>query len=79
MITARVGRRGQMTLPKEIRERFQVHEGDRIAFVRRGGEIVVQPLLQTLLDKRGSVKVSGKQDFESIRNKVKGHRAKRRS
>ena len=79
MITARVGRRGQMTLPREIREKFQVQEGDRIAFVRRGGEIVVQPMKQTLLNRRGTIKVSGKQDFGSIRNKSKGDRAKLRS
>ena len=54
-----------MTLPREIRERFDVNEGDKIAFVRRGGETVVIPMRQTLLQKRGSVKVSKKQDFEA--------------
>jgi bifunctional DNA-binding transcriptional regulator/antitoxin component of YhaV-PrlF toxin-antitoxin module len=64
-----------MTLPREIRERFDVNEGDKIAFVRRGGETVVIPMRQTLLQKRGSVKVSKKQDFEAIRKEVRSRRA----
>ena len=70
MIISRVGRRGQITLPQAIRRWLSLREGDRVAFVQRGNEIVLQPLTRTLLDLRGSVSVSGPQDFAAIRQQV---------
>ena len=69
-IVSVVGRRGQMTVPREIRQALNLKEGDRVAFVRRGDEVVLQPLTRTLLDLRGSVPVSGPQDLEAVRHKV---------
>lgn len=70
MNVTKVGRRGQITLPKAIRQWLRLQEGDQIAFVRQGDEIILQPLTQTLLDLRGSVPVSEPQDFEGIRREV---------
>ena len=71
MITAKIGRRGQLVLPREIRQRFQVNEGDRVAFLDRGDEIVLQPIRDSLLELRGSVPVTGKQDFTAVRKKTR--------
>ena len=79
-ITAKVGRRGQIILPKEVRERLHVEEGQRVAFVMKGGEVTLQPLTTTLLDHRGAVKVAGPQDFDAVRaavRKARGERAAR--
>jgi AbrB family looped-hinge helix DNA binding protein len=71
MTTAsKIGRRGQMTLPSVVRDWLHVKEGDRVAFVRRGDEIVLQPMTRTLLDMRGSVPVTAPQDFDKIREAV---------
>jgi AbrB family looped-hinge helix DNA binding protein len=70
VIVSKVGRRGQITLPRAIRRRFNLQEGDRVAFVSRGEEIVLQPLTRTLLDLRGSVPVSEPQDFDAIRRQI---------
>ncbi len=70
MLVTKVGRKGQITVPKEIRQCLRIEEGDRVAFVRRGEEVVLQPLTRTLLDLRGSVPVSGPQDFDAIRRQV---------
>ena len=70
MHAAKVGRRGQITLPKEVRRILRLNEGDRVAFVEKGGEIVLQPLTSTLLDHRGSVPVDQPQDFARIRREV---------
>ena len=77
MIVGKVGRRGQMTVPKEIRRSLNLHEGDRIAFIRRGDEVVLQPLTDTLLDLRGSVPVEEPQDFAAIRARVVQDRARK--
>lgn len=70
MIVSKIGRRGQMTVPGPVRRLLNLREGDRVAFVRKGDEIVLQPLTTSLLDLRGSVPVSGPQDFDRIRKKA---------
>jgi AbrB family looped-hinge helix DNA binding protein len=65
-----VGRRGQLTVPREIRRWLNLQKGDRIAFLRRGDEVVLQPLKDTLLDLRGTVPVEESQDFAAIRDQV---------
>jgi AbrB family looped-hinge helix DNA binding protein len=76
-IVSKVGRRGQITLPSVIRRLLQVDEGDRIAFVDRDGAIVLQRLPATLREQRGSVPVSGEQDFEAVRAAMRATRAQR--
>ena len=75
MTTARMGRRGQITLPREVRERLHLLEGQRIAFVVKGEDITLQPLTATLRDLRGSVQIDGPQDFDAVRQAVKELRA----
>lgn len=76
MLSTRVGRRGQITLPKEVRRQIHVEEGDQIAFIMDGEQVVIKPVTQTLLDLRGSVPVSDVQDFDVIRKQVLTKRAK---
>ena len=71
MEVSKVGRRGQITLPRDVRRAMGVTEGDRVAFVRRGDEYVVQALTKTLFDMRGSVAVSGPQDWDAVREETK--------
>ena len=70
MITAHVGRRGQITIPRSVREWLGIKEGDRVAFVQGKGNVVLLPLTQTVLDLRGNVPVSGPQDFAAVRRQV---------
>jgi antitoxin PrlF len=71
MEIAKIGRRGQLTLPRRVRGALNVKEGDRIFFILRGEEMVLKPLRQTLRDLRGTVPVKGEQDFDEIRRQVK--------
>lgn len=77
MNVSKVGRRGQIAIPRLIRQELNLQEGDRLAFVRRGDEVVLQPLKTTLSDFRGSISVSEPQDFEAIRQQVLDRRAYR--
>ncbi len=77
MNVSKVGRRGQIAIPRTIRQDLDLKVGDRLAFVRRGNEIVLQPLKATLSDFRGSIPVSEPQDFETIRQQVLDNRAYR--
>ncbi|MBP1694482.1 MAG: Antidote-toxin recognition MazE, bacterial antitoxin [Chloroflexi bacterium] len=77
MITIRIGRRGQITIPSEIRRRLGLQEGDSIVLIPESGQAILRPIPQTLLDLRGSVEVDGPQDFEAIRQQVISARADR--
>ena len=77
MNVAKVGRRGQIAIPRTIRQELDLQEGDRLAFVHCGDRVILQPLKSTLLDFRGSIPVSEPQDFEAIRQQVIDRRAYR--
>lgn len=54
MPSATVTSKGQLTLPKEIRERLGVHKGDRVVFrADRAGRVWVEPATQDLMALRG--------------------------
>jgi len=38
-----VGKKGQVTIPKEIRERFGLKEGSKVSFEVKEDEIVIKP------------------------------------
>ncbi len=38
-----VGKKGQVTIPKEIREKFGLKEGERVSFEVIGDEIIMKP------------------------------------
>ncbi len=72
MSTSTITRKGQVTIPKEIRDALGLAEGDRVFFVRRGEEIVLKVLRGNILELRGSVKASKRpESFEKIREATK--------
>ncbi len=73
MKTLKIGRRGQITLPSPMRHELNLKEGDKILVSVRDSEIVLRPAGPCIFDLRGSVTVSGPQDFEAIRTEVLGH------
>lgn len=77
MITIKIGRRGQITLPSAIRRQTGLQEGDRVALVPQGDQIILRPMTQSLLDLRGSVPVDGPQDFPAIRKQVIAEQVKK--
>ncbi len=76
MQSSRVGRRGQLVLPRDVRQLLQLSEGDSVLFLRRGNEVVLKPITKTLLDLEGSIPVDGPQDFDAVRKTVMEERAK---
>ena len=56
MSTATVTSKGQITLPKPIRDRLRVKTGDRVSFrEREDGSIVVEAETVDLLELRGAI------------------------
>jgi len=72
MLASSVTRKGQVTIPKSIRDRLGVREGEKVLFVERGDEVVLKVLRGNILDLKGSVKASKHpEDFEAIRRSTK--------
>jgi AbrB family looped-hinge helix DNA binding protein len=44
MITSKVSKKGQVVLPKEIREKLNIGEGDILVFTELEGKIVIEIL-----------------------------------
>lgn len=70
MLTIKIGKRGQITLPIDIRRRYGLDEGHHLAVVQEEDRLILRPINQTLLDLRGSVPVAEPQDFAQIRSRV---------
>jgi len=67
-----VTRKGQVTIPKLVRDRLGVKEGEKVLFVLRGDEIVLKVIRGNILDLKGTVRPhSHPEDFEAIRTSVK--------
>ena len=77
MLTVKVGRRGQITIPRKVRQALDLKEGDGLAFIIEADQVMLQPISQTLLDLRGSVPVKGPQNFAEIRKQVTKGRGRR--
>jgi AbrB family looped-hinge helix DNA binding protein len=80
MIAVRLTSRGRVTIPKEIREHLKLKPGDRVFFVLRHGEVVMQAAVPSLLQMRGSIKPRHEpEDLGAVRSQVRREMARRRA
>lgn len=72
-------RKGQVTIPKTLRDQLGLHLGDRISFHLRGQEIVLKPIQRTILDLEGAVKPKRRpESFDKVRREVAAARSRAR-
>lgn len=55
MFESVITRKGQVTIPKTIRDRLNAREGQRVRFSLRGREVILKVEQGTILDLKGSV------------------------
>jgi AbrB family looped-hinge helix DNA binding protein len=78
MSSSTITRKGQVTIPKPIRDSLGLSEGERVFFVRRGEEIVLKVLRGNILELKGSVEPSARpEDLERVREATKKKVARR--
>lgn len=73
---ATVTSKGQVTIPKEIRDYLHIQANDKVDFVLDGDRVLLAPV-KTLLDLRGAVRAGEKGDFAQERARAKTAVAKR--
>ena len=67
-----ITRKGQVTIPKEIRNHLKAKEGERVVFVLRGDDVVLKVVRGNILDLKGSVKPTMRpENAEAVRQSVK--------
>lgn len=78
MLGSKLTSRGQTTIPKRIRDRLGLEPGDRVIFVEKDNEVVLQPVKHTLRDLQGSVEPRKRpEDFDGVRREVRKRVGKR--
>jgi AbrB family looped-hinge helix DNA binding protein len=77
MPSLRIGRRGQITIPSDIRRELHLEEGVYVMAQVREGELVLRPAGRSIFALRGSVPVDGPQDLTQIRREATKARAAR--
>ncbi|MDW7773063.1 MAG: AbrB/MazE/SpoVT family DNA-binding domain-containing protein [Desulfobulbaceae bacterium] len=73
---ATVTTKGQVTIPKKIREQLKINPRDKVDFIQEGNRIVLVAV-RTLQDMRGSVPARGGGDFAKERAAARKGVAKR--
>jgi len=73
---ATVTTKGQVTIPKPIRDALGIGPHDRVAFIREGERVLLQPI-RTLNAFRGAVKAKGSGSFHEERSRAKAAVAER--
>lgn len=70
-IASKITIKGQVTIPKKIRDALNVKPKDSILFVKQGNRIVLKPA-RTLLDLKAAIKTDKKIDnWEEVRSESK--------
>lgn len=66
--------KGQMTIPREIRESLKLRPSDKIVIVLEKGQAILKPLRGNIMDLADSVEIPKSEkpiDFQKVREKVK--------
>ena len=72
--------KGQMTIPKEVREALDLRPSEKVVIVVDGDQAILKPIRGSLLDLGGSVKIPEQEKpipFQKVRDKVSKAIAKR--
>ena len=65
-------KKGQTTIPKDIRNFLDLAPNDKILYLMEGNKVVIKPLKGNILDLKGSVKTKDKPiDFKKLRSETK--------
>lgn len=72
--------KGQVTIPKEVRDALRIGAGDKVYFVADGERAIMVPLKSDIWSVRGALKkyAKGKAlDWEAVRKEVRQWRSQR--
>ena len=72
MSVSKLTRKGQTTIPKDIRKFLRLEPEDKILYLVEGEKVILRPLKGNILELRGSVAVRKEPiDFNKLRQETK--------
>ncbi len=74
--TTKISSKGQMVLPKAVRDRLGVKPGDKVVFVERQGRIELHAYGGDILSWYGALEVDTPQDRNAVQAETNRRRAK---
>jgi len=66
----KVTRQGQTTIPKELRDRYDIKEGDRVLYIDVGGYMVVLPMPKDPLKELQALRIKDRRTIAEIRREI---------
>ena len=66
MNLAKISANGQVTVPLEIRRKLQLREGDKLLFIERDGEIVINNASATAIARAQEAFAGAAKDFGAV-------------
>lgn len=74
MVMSRVGQKGQVVLPKELRDLLRISPGDRVVFDVKDGKVVLTPVpARTASDLLGVLRIPKALDIVEARRDYQDH------
>lgn len=74
MVMSRVGQKGQVVLPKELRDLLRIFPGDRVVFDVKDGKVVLTPVpARTASDLLGVLRIPKALDIVEARRDYQDH------
>ena len=66
----KVTRQGQTTIPKELRDRYRIKEGDKVLYIDMGGYMIVLPMPTDPLRELQSLRIRDERSVAEIRKEI---------
>ncbi len=66
----KVTRQGQTTIPKELRDRYDIKEGDKVLYIDVGGYMVVLPMPKDSLKELQALRIKDERTITEIRKEI---------
>jgi AbrB family looped-hinge helix DNA binding protein len=67
---SKITKKGQVTIPKDMRDQLDLNTGQRVFFVRKGSKLEIEPV-PDFLDLKGSVESDKEYSKETAREAIK--------
>lgn len=78
MATSRVGPKGQVVLPKRLRDELRIVPGDRVVFSVQGGKVLLTPVgARSVSDLFGALRTPKSIDVHGARRDYADHLARK--
>ena len=71
IVEATLTSKGQLTIPKAVRNYLRLNAGDKVLFIIRENKVELEAIGGSILDWYGALQADGPQDLDEVRAQVR--------